>query len=342
MYVLPIILAAAMAFLCTNTVAASSQEILFSCVRDGGGRRSVQRDATWISIVDDAMALCREGGRPALLLEEDGAQVQALEELEDPLQSLLVHPTSALQPGGLPQRTHPRCRGRPAFVGSMFRGEQWDVSRAFSGRCAVVGSSGARPKRYYGPEIDAHDVVIRLNENPSAAEGEGQAHPIEALVGRKTTLRIGAVINPKNQKAIMSNSSARDHAVLRYVWPWLPNLEARALCSEGDMPCNTFSQAFLEYTAGVISPGAVLGNKARVGHDGQLKTLKPSTGFLAVLSAMYLCDSVDLYGFQLCTEHDAAATPICWSGSQVDAQPTKYFCKYYKYGEGWRRDRCSR
>ncbi|KAA8586262.1 hypothetical protein FQN60_007831, partial [Etheostoma spectabile] len=48
--------------------------------------------------------------------------------------------------------------------------------------CAVVGNSGNLRRARYGPLIDFHDIIIRMNE--------GQTKGFEADVGTRTTHRI--------------------------------------------------------------------------------------------------------------------------------------------------------
>lgn len=49
-------------------------------------------------------------------------------------------------------------------------------------RCAVVGNSGHLLGTAYGAEIDAHDVVMRINQAPTAT--------YEKFVGKRTTHRL--------------------------------------------------------------------------------------------------------------------------------------------------------
>ena len=92
--------------------------------------------------------------------------------------------------------------------------------------------------------------------------------------------------------------------------------------------------------------------------------LKPSTGFMAVLTALQHCSCVTLYGFGLCSAKEAHGAPsktrICpgithctyyhavceWlvdiSGlHQVEEDP-EFFCKYYPYGTAWSKNTCSK
>ena len=50
------------------------------------------------------------------------------------------------------------------------------------GRCAVVGNSGVLMNTTFGKDIDAHEIVIRLNAAPT--------HGYVQHVGLKTTARV--------------------------------------------------------------------------------------------------------------------------------------------------------
>jgi len=282
--------------------------------------------SSWSSTLEAVNQLCGFTA-PVTLYDPDGAEVTSSSELEDTA-------TVAARLG---------CGKRPSFAGSIFIDEM-GLGLGRGRRCAVVGSSGARTSRPYGVEIDAHDVVVRLNENP-AGDDPSLGSSMVDRIGRTTNLRVGAVMNEKNKEALLSGGllgggGHRSHAVVRYRWPWKPELESVARCKPTDEPCNTFTEAFLHHTVSVVSPGATLGNKLKTDAAGRTTSLKPSTGFLAVLAALYSCGEVNVYGFQLCRNDDERATPICQP--QEDPSPQKYFCKYYQYGSGWHKDRCSR
>jgi len=62
-------------------------------------------------------------------------------------------------------------RSPEEFIGKF----RWD-------RCAIVGNSGSLLATRYGPAIDSHDLVVRMNIAPTAGK--------ETYVGKKTNLRM--------------------------------------------------------------------------------------------------------------------------------------------------------
>lgn len=80
-----------------------------------------------------------------------------------------------------PNVTAPLDYARKDHVGGPSSDSAPPPMRTFK-TCAVVGSSGLLLAREAGPEVDAHDAVIRFNRAPALG--------FEAFVGRRTTLRL--------------------------------------------------------------------------------------------------------------------------------------------------------
>lgn len=63
-------------------------------------------------------------------------------------------------------------------------------------RCAVVGNSGNLKEAWYGPQIDSHDFVLRMNKAPTVG--------FEADVGSKTTHHL---VYPESFRDLAENVS---------------------------------------------------------------------------------------------------------------------------------------
>nr|XP_055075275.1 CMP-N-acetylneuraminate-beta-galactosamide-alpha-2,3-sialyltransferase 1-like [Misgurnus anguillicaudatus] len=167
---------------------------------------------------------------------------------------------------------------------AIFPNEE-DYSDAGPGRCrtcAVVGNSGNLKRSRYGPLIDAHDLVIRINKGPTAG--------FEQDVGSKTTHRI---IYPESA-VDMDNST---HLVL------IPfkTLDLQWLIS-------IFTSKHIDRTYTPVKP-AIKANREKVMilHPGFLKYVQerwlqkhgryPSTGFITLIFALHICDQVSVFGF---------------------------------------------
>ncbi|XP_052440824.1 CMP-N-acetylneuraminate-beta-galactosamide-alpha-2,3-sialyltransferase 1 [Carassius gibelio] len=148
--------------------------------------------------------------------------------------------------------------------------------------CAVVGNSGNLLGSKYGPLIDFHDFVIRMNKGPT----EGY----EKDVGSKTTHRI---VYPESAMDL-DNST---HLVL------LPFkiLDIQWLISA--FTTNHITQTYTDV------PATINANKDKVMilHPGFIRYvydkwtrgqgLYPSTGFLTLIFALHICDEVSVFGF---------------------------------------------
>eukprot|EP00899_Mesostigma_viride_P024293 jgi/Mesvir1/5048/Mv02249-RA.1 len=125
--------------------------------------------------------------------------------------------------------------------------------------CAVVGSSDVLLSCDVGQQIDAHDVVIRLNDAPT----EGY----ERHVGTRTTLRFQGT--------------------------------ARALFREGDELTINLSHAYLLSGGGrnLVSYDEISGLNGYYNVHRGHSNLQMSFGWKCIHAAMHLCGQVTLFGF---------------------------------------------
>ncbi|XP_031142992.1 CMP-N-acetylneuraminate-beta-galactosamide-alpha-2,3-sialyltransferase 1-like [Sander lucioperca] len=148
--------------------------------------------------------------------------------------------------------------------------------------CVVVGNSGNLRRTHYGPLIDFHDIIIRVNA--------GQIKGYEADVGTRTTHR---VMYPESSMDL-DNTTHLVLAPFKTVdFEWL----MKAL--------TTGFKAMPEW----IVRRKMTGNKdlvmilnpvfTKYVHDMWLekKGYYPSTGFLALVLALHMCDEVSVFGY---------------------------------------------
>ncbi|XP_063755380.1 CMP-N-acetylneuraminate-beta-galactosamide-alpha-2,3-sialyltransferase 1-like [Eleginops maclovinus] len=142
--------------------------------------------------------------------------------------------------------------------------------------CAVVGNSGNLKGSHYGPLIDFHDIVIRINQGPTKG--------YERHVGNKTTHRVMFPVSATN----LDNST---HLVLFAFkirdLEWLIKTFTQRKDAESGLKANKnlvmiLNPAFMKYV-----------HLNWLGRKGQY----PSTGFLTLIFSLYMCDEVSLFGF---------------------------------------------
>ncbi|XP_028317736.1 CMP-N-acetylneuraminate-beta-galactosamide-alpha-2,3-sialyltransferase 1-like, partial [Gouania willdenowi] len=155
-----------------------------------------------------------------------------------------------------------------------------DVAGHNPGRClscAVVGNSGSLKKSHYGPLIDLHDVVMRINR--------GQTKGFEADVGSKTTHHI---FYPESAKKLDNSTQLVfvpfKIADLKWLFKKFNSQKRSAvdsMISNKDL-VRILNPAFIKYV-----------------HEEWLdkKGRYPSTGFLILALSMQICDQVDVFGF---------------------------------------------
>jgi hypothetical protein len=117
--------------------------------------------------------------------------------------------------------------------------------------CAVVGASRNLLGSRYGPLIDAHDVVFRVNRAPT--------EDFVADVGERTTHHVAWPTDLGENQADRENDLGWDPAKVRVVHPEFVRY---------------LHQNWMEARGGF-----------------------PSTGFIALMIAVHVCDEVDVFGF---------------------------------------------
>ncbi|KAL7868432.1 hypothetical protein SRHO_G00098160 [Serrasalmus rhombeus] len=148
--------------------------------------------------------------------------------------------------------------------------------------CAVVGNSGNLEGSHYGPLIDAHDFVIRINKAPTAG--------FEKDVGSKTTHH---AIYPESA-VDMDNST---HLVL---------VPFKILDLEWLISVFTTKHITRTYT-GVKSTVQADMDKVMILHPEFMRYVHeiwlqkqgkyPSTGFIMLVFSLHICDQVNVFGF---------------------------------------------
>ncbi|XP_074542224.1 CMP-N-acetylneuraminate-beta-galactosamide-alpha-2,3-sialyltransferase 1-like [Halichoeres trimaculatus] len=148
--------------------------------------------------------------------------------------------------------------------------------------CAVVGNSGNLRGSLYGPMINFHDVIIRMNT--------GRIKGYEADVGNRTTHRI---MYPESAV----NLDNTTHLVL---FPfkiqdllWVTKALTTGFRGTSYMPVKSKIKANKNLVM-VINPAFM-----QYVHETWLKKRGryPSTGFMALVMALHICDEIHVFGY---------------------------------------------
>jgi beta-galactoside alpha-2,3-sialyltransferase (sialyltransferase 4B) len=155
--------------------------------------------------------------------------------------------------------------------------ERYPIFWSTDGRlsCAVVGASRNLLDSGYGQLIDAHDFVIRVNRAPTedfrSDVGEKTTHHVmwptdfgEDLADRRALLLLNPITLHTNN-----------------LFDWIVNLVEKVLPWDARR-------------VRIINPGFV-----KYLHQDWLEARGgfPSTGFIAMMIAVHVCDEVDVFGF---------------------------------------------
>ncbi|XP_041096115.1 CMP-N-acetylneuraminate-beta-galactosamide-alpha-2,3-sialyltransferase 2-like [Polyodon spathula] len=149
-------------------------------------------------------------------------------------------------------------------------------------RCAVVGNSGNLLGSSYGPLIESHNVVMRMNKATTSG--------FESDVGRKTTHHF---MYPESAIDLPADV----HLVLVPFKPldlqWIASALSTGHITKTYMEVKQFVKADKDKVS-VISPAFLkYVNDNWTEHHGRY----PSTGMLALIFALHTCDEVSVFGY---------------------------------------------
>ncbi|XP_054461945.1 CMP-N-acetylneuraminate-beta-galactosamide-alpha-2,3-sialyltransferase 1-like [Anoplopoma fimbria] len=146
--------------------------------------------------------------------------------------------------------------------------------------CAVVGNSGNLKNSHYGPLIDFQDIVMRMNR--------GRTKGYEADVGTRTTHHVmypeSAVDLDNTTRLVLFPFKIRD---LEWITKAFSTGFSRKLILKSNIRANkdlvmVLNPAFMRYVHHVWL---------------RKKGSYPSTGFMALVLALHICDEVHVFGF---------------------------------------------
>ncbi|XP_057684664.1 CMP-N-acetylneuraminate-beta-galactosamide-alpha-2,3-sialyltransferase 1-like isoform X1 [Corythoichthys intestinalis] len=144
--------------------------------------------------------------------------------------------------------------------------------------CAVVGNSGNLKGSHYGPLIDHHHIVIRMNY--------GRTKGYESDVGTKTTYHImypeSAIFLDNNTRLIFFPFKIKDLLWLLKNFAPQENGQKNPKRRANKDLVMILNPAFMKYVHTMW-----LEKKGRY----------PSTGFMALLLSLQICDEVNVFGF---------------------------------------------
>ena len=173
-----------------------------------------------------------------------------------------------------------------------------DTLNASQLRCAVVSSAGGLFTSRCGCCIDKHDLVMRMNWAPVAG--------FERDVGSKTTFQM---MNSHNSRMLRgrtqeAHACAASEALLFFGDEWVPGDNETALAAKfnamrGCVAPPPFRKAMKLAAHVGLWKGAVprLFNAWLRSLNRRRGSLIPTAGFYAVHTALALCHSVTLFGF---------------------------------------------
>mmetsp|Transcript_22042 Transcript_22042/g.61174 ORF Transcript_22042/g.61174 Transcript_22042/m.61174 type:complete len:654 (+) Transcript_22042:72-2033(+) len=192
------------------------------------------------------------------------------------------------------------------------------------GTCAVVGNSGILRAGRFGSAIDAHDVVLRTNQAPTYSA------IYKALVGRKTTMRLLNHLWTSHYATRMKKMSL---PLEQNTWLLLSRTDGHLFDKlAASMQASRPDVRVLMLTSRVVTMArrALLAYRIRLCKSGRgpyKGGAVPTSGLVAIMLFIQLCQSVTVYGFG----RELAADSTVWLKPKV---PYHYFVGHQARQEG--------
>lgn len=149
-------------------------------------------------------------------------------------------------------------------------------------RCAVVGNSGNLRGSGYGPDVDGHNFIMRMNQAPTVG--------FEQDVGSRTThhfmypesarnlpANVSFVLVPFKALDLLWIASALSTGQIRFTYA-----PVKSFLRVDKEKVQIYNPAFFKYI-----------HDHWTEHHGRY----PSTGMLVLFFALHVCDEVNVYGF---------------------------------------------
>ncbi|KAI4880850.1 hypothetical protein NFI96_011000, partial [Prochilodus magdalenae] len=156
----------------------------------------------------------------------------------------------------------------------------WDPARCL--RCAVVGNSGNLRRTSYGPVIDGHNYIMRINLAPTVGyEEDVGSHTTHHFMYPESAKNLAAnvsfVLVPFKTLDLLWITSALSTGQIRFTYA-----PVKQFLRVDKDKVQIFNPAFFKYI-----------HDRWTRHHGRY----PSTGMLVLFFALHVCDEVNVFGF---------------------------------------------
>ncbi|XP_021452845.1 CMP-N-acetylneuraminate-beta-galactosamide-alpha-2,3-sialyltransferase 2 [Oncorhynchus mykiss] len=156
----------------------------------------------------------------------------------------------------------------------------WDPARCL--RCAVVGNSGNMRGAGYGPTIDSHNYIMRINLAPTLGyEEDAGSHTTHHFMYPESAKNLAAnvsfVLVPFKTLDLLWITSALSTGQIRFTYA-----PVKQFLRVDKDKAQIFNPAFFKYI-----------HDRWTRHHGRY----PSTGMLVLFFALHVCDEVNVFGF---------------------------------------------